>query len=95
MAPVSDRVLTLPNVLSLLRLLGVPVFLWAILTEHDAIALITLTLSGLSDYLDGKIARRYGLESRLGQLLDVVEDRDATRAARRDYGTRSGSKVWQ
>ena len=73
--PVSDRVLTLPNVLSVLRLLGVPVFLWAILTEHDAIALITLTLSGLSDYLDGKIARRFGLESRLGQLLDPFADR--------------------
>ncbi|MEP6855168.1 MAG: CDP-alcohol phosphatidyltransferase family protein [Pedococcus sp.] len=72
---VSDRVLTLPNILSVLRLLGVPLFLWAILSEHDAIALITLTLSGLSDYLDGKIARRYGLESRLGQLLDPFADR--------------------
>ena len=71
----SDRVLTLPNVLSVLRLVGVPLFLWAILTEHDAIAVITLTLSGLSDYLDGKIARRYGLESRIGQLLDPFADR--------------------
>jgi len=72
---VSDRVLTVPNVLSVLRLLGVPVFLWAILAEHDAIALVTLMLSGLSDYLDGKIARRFGLESRLGQLLDPFADR--------------------
>ena len=72
---VSDRVLTLPNVLSVLRLVGVPVFLWAILAEHDAIALVTLMLSGLSDYLDGKIARRFGLESRLGQLLDPFADR--------------------
>ncbi|GAA4729592.1 CDP-alcohol phosphatidyltransferase family protein [Pedococcus ginsenosidimutans] len=74
-AVVSDRVLTVPNVLSVLRLLGVPVFLWAILAEHDAIALVTLMLSGLSDYLDGKIARRFGLESRLGQLLDPFADR--------------------
>jgi cardiolipin synthase len=74
-ALVSDRVLTLPNVLSMLRLVGVPVFLWAILAEHDAIALATLMLSGLSDYLDGKIARRFGLESRLGQLLDPFADR--------------------
>ena len=72
---VSDRVLTLPNVLSVLRLVGVPIFLWAILAEHDAIALVTLMLSGLSDYLDGKIARRFGLESRLGQLLDPFADR--------------------
>ncbi len=72
---VSDRVLTLPNVLSVLRLVGVPIFLWAILAEHDVIALVTLMLSGLSDYLDGKIARRFGLESRLGQLLDPFADR--------------------
>ncbi|WP_270888079.1 CDP-alcohol phosphatidyltransferase family protein [Pedococcus sp. 5OH_020] len=74
-AAVSDRVLTLPNVLSLLRLVGVPIFLWAILAEHDVVALCTLMASGLSDYLDGKIARRYGLESRLGQLLDPFADR--------------------
>jgi cardiolipin synthase len=72
---VSDRVLTLPNVLSVLRLVGVPIFLWAILAEHDVIALVTLMLSGVSDYLDGKIARRFGLESRLGQLLDPLADR--------------------
>jgi cardiolipin synthase len=72
---VSDRVLTVPNALSAARLLGVPVFLWAILTEHDGLALAVLFLSGLTDYLDGTIARRYGLVSRLGQLLDPVADR--------------------
>ena len=72
---VSSRVLTLPNVLSALRLVGVPVFLWAILTERDALAVGLLVVSGLSDYLDGKIARRYGLVSRVGQLLDPVADR--------------------
>ena len=71
----TDRILTLPNVLSMLRLVGVPVFLWAILAEHDAIALVTLMLSGISDYLDGKIARHYGLVSRVGQLLDPLADR--------------------
>ena len=74
-AVASDRVLTLPNALSFLRLVGVPVFLWAILVGQDAIALITLTLSGISDYLDGKIARRYGLVSRIGQFLDPLADR--------------------
>ncbi|HEV7194610.1 MAG TPA: CDP-alcohol phosphatidyltransferase family protein [Pedococcus sp.] len=71
----SDRVLTLPNVLSSLRLVGVPVFLWAIVTRHDALALATLMVSGVSDYLDGKIARRFGLVSRVGQLLDPLADR--------------------
>jgi cardiolipin synthase len=72
---VSDRVFTLPNVLSVLRLVGVPVFLWAILAQHDAIALAALMFSGVSDYLDGKIARHYGLVSRIGQLLDPLADR--------------------
>lgn len=72
---VSSRVLTLPNVLSSLRLLLVPVFLWAILTERDGLALVLLAASGITDYLDGKIARRYGLISRVGQLLDPVADR--------------------
>jgi cardiolipin synthase len=58
-----------------MRLVGVPIFLWAILAEHDVIALVTLMLSGLSDYLDGKIARRFGLESQLGQMLDPLADR--------------------
>lgn len=72
---VSDRVLTVPNLLSMVRLVGVPVFLWAILNEHDVLALIVLMLSGITDYLDGKIARTMGLESRLGQLLDPIADR--------------------
>jgi cardiolipin synthase len=74
-AAVSDRVLTLPNALSVLRLVGVPVFVWAILAHQDAIALVTLTLSGVTDYLDGKIARRYGLVSRIGEVLDPLADR--------------------
>ena len=63
---VSDRVLTVPNALSAARLLGVPVFLWAILTERDGLALVLLFLAGLTDYLDGKIARKYDLVSRVG-----------------------------
>ncbi|WP_377642450.1 CDP-alcohol phosphatidyltransferase family protein [Oryzobacter terrae] len=72
---VSSRVLTVPNVLSALRLLGVPVFLWAILAERDGLAIVLLVVSGVTDYLDGKIARHYGLVSRVGQVLDPVADR--------------------
>ena len=71
----TDRVLTIPNALSVLRVVGVPVFLWAILARHDALALAVLTVSGASDYLDGKIARRFGLVSRVGEVLDPVADR--------------------
>ncbi|GAB3686733.1 CDP-alcohol phosphatidyltransferase family protein [Angustibacter aerolatus] len=74
-ATASDRVLTVPNVLSSLRLVGVPVFLWLILHEHDGYALLVLMASGVTDYLDGKIARRFGLVSRLGRLLDPLADR--------------------
>lgn len=72
----SDRVLTLPNVLSLLRLLGVPLFLWLVLGPHaDGWAVVVLALAGLSDYLDGKLARRWHQITRLGQLLDPIADR--------------------
>jgi cardiolipin synthase (CMP-forming) len=73
--PVSDRVWTPPNVLSMLRLVVVPLFLWLILSKHDGWAVVVLTLSGVSDYFDGKIARKYNLVSRVGQLLDPLADR--------------------
>lgn len=73
--PVVDRVLTLPNALSALRLVGVPVFLWAILSSRTALAIVILAASGITDYLDGKIARRFGLVSRVGELLDPIADR--------------------
>jgi cardiolipin synthase len=59
----------------MLRLVGVPLFLWLILTRHDGWAVVVLTISGVSDYLDGKIARHYNLVSRVGQLLDPLADR--------------------
>jgi len=71
----SDRVLTVPNLLSLGRLVLVPVFFWLILAEHDVLAIIVLAISGITDYLDGELARRWGQISRLGQLLDPFADR--------------------
>jgi len=59
----------------MLRLVGVPVFLWLLLSRNDGWAVVVLTLSGVSDYLDGKIARRFNLVSNLGQLLDPLADR--------------------
>jgi len=71
-----DRVLTVPNLLSFLRLLGVPVFLWLLLGPHaDVAALIVLALAGASDWLDGKIARWLDQTSRIGILLDPAADR--------------------
>ena len=72
----SDRVVTIPNALSVLRLLGVPLFLWLLLgPEADVLALVVLMLAGASDYFDGKIARALGQTSKLGVLLDPAADR--------------------
>lgn len=71
-----NRVWTLPNLLSLVRLAGVPVFLWLVLgPEADAWALGLLMVSGITDFLDGYLARRLGQTSTLGQILDPVADR--------------------
>lgn len=74
-ASVADRVWTLPNALSALRLVGVPFFLWLVLSERDAWAIAVLMVSGTTDWLDGKIARRWNQTSRLGTLLDPAADR--------------------
>jgi cardiolipin synthase len=72
----SGQILTIPNALSLLRLAGVPVFLWLVLGPHrDGIALLILVASGLTDYLDGKLARLLNQSSKLGALLDPTADR--------------------
>jgi cardiolipin synthase len=72
---VSSRVLTIPNLLSFIRLALVPVFLVFIVVGADFAALMVLVVSSLSDYLDGIIARRFRQVSRLGQLLDPASDR--------------------
>jgi cardiolipin synthase len=71
-----DRVWTLPNALSVLRLLGVPLFLWLLLgPQADGWAVVVLMVSGATDWLDGKLARSLGQSSRLGALLDPAADR--------------------
>lgn len=71
----SDRVLTVPNALSALRILLVPVFLVLVLLELDLAALVVIIVSSLSDFLDGIIARRFSQITKLGQLLDPAADR--------------------
>jgi cardiolipin synthase len=76
---VGDRIFTWPNALSAARLAGVPVFLWLVLGPRtataDIIAAALLGFAGLSDWLDGKLARMLNQTSRLGQLLDPAADR--------------------
>ena len=71
-----DRVLTVPNVLSAIRLALIPVFVYVLLVKHaDGWAVAILMFSGASDWADGKIARTMNQSSRLGVLLDPAVDR--------------------
>lgn len=74
--PASDRILTIPNVLSFLRALGIPLLLWLMLVkEFDGWAIFVLAIAGISDYADGKIARAFNQSSKLGAMLDPAVDR--------------------
>jgi cardiolipin synthase len=71
-----DRVWTVPNLLSMARLAGVPVFVWLVLgPKADIWAVVLLAVASATDWLDGKIARAWHQESRLGQVLDPTADR--------------------
>jgi cardiolipin synthase len=74
---VSDRVLTLPNLISAARLGLVPIFLWGFLTHRDVLGFVLLATVGGTDWVDGYVARHTGQVSRLGKLLDPVADRIA------------------
>lgn len=70
------RVWTIPNLISFLRLLGVPLFLYLFLGAHAEIAaVVVLAVGGSSDWVDGYLARRLHQVSRLGELLDPFADR--------------------
>jgi cardiolipin synthase len=72
----SSQVLTVPNLISFARLLGVPVFLYLFLgAEAEVAAIVVLAVGGTSDWIDGYVARRLRQVSRLGELLDPLADR--------------------
>jgi cardiolipin synthase (CMP-forming) len=75
----ADRIWTIPNALSVLRLLGVPLFLWLLLGPHaDGWAIAVIAVSGFTDWADGVLARRLDQLSRFGALLDPSSSSDAT-----------------
>jgi cardiolipin synthase (CMP-forming) len=67
--------MNLPNIISIARIFLVPVILFSILHENYSIALVLFFVAGLSDALDGFIARRFNLCTRLGAMLDPVADK--------------------
>jgi cardiolipin synthase (CMP-forming) len=71
-----DRVLTAPNVITLIRLLCIPVFLWLLFGLHrQTAAALLLAALGATDWIDGYVARRYHQVSTLGKILDPAADR--------------------
>ena len=76
MEEASTRIWTVPNALSLLRLVGIPFYAWLILGAGNlAAAFLVLAIAGATDWLDGYLARRLQQYSRLGELLDPLADR--------------------
>jgi len=73
--PVSSRIVTIPNILSLFRLLLIPVFLVLLVLGHLGWALLLIAVSAVTDFVDGYVARHFNQISRLGQLLDPAADR--------------------
>lgn len=71
----DDRILTVPNLLSFGRLACIPVLLYLLADDQNAAAAVLLGVLGVTDYLDGKIARRFNQVSELGKLLDPAADR--------------------
>jgi cardiolipin synthase len=72
----TDRIVTVPNVITFVRLAMLPVFLWLLFVQEDrAKAAALLAVLGITDFLDGYIARRFDQVSELGKVLDPVADR--------------------
>lgn len=71
----STAILTLPNVISLVRLASVPIFIWLFVSGREDLAVILYGVGASTDWLDGYIARRTGSVSELGKLLDPLADR--------------------
>lgn len=72
----EDRILTIPNLLSLVRLACVPLFLWLLFGRDDRYAAaLLLAALGATDWVDGYVARHFDQVSSLGKILDPTADR--------------------
>jgi cardiolipin synthase len=71
-----DAVFTIPNVLTVVRFLGVPLFIWLVLGPREyGYAALVLAIMASTDWVDGYIARRFNQMSRLGRIMDPIADR--------------------
>ena len=71
-----DLVFTVPNLLTVLRFMGVPLFIWLVLAEKEyGFAVLVLAIMGSTDWVDGYVARRFNQASKLGRVMDPIADR--------------------
>ena len=71
-----DSVFTIPNLLTVVRFMGVPLFVWLVLARQEyAAGVIVLAVMASTDWIDGYIARRFDQASKLGRVLDPIADR--------------------
>ena len=71
-----DRILTVPNAITLVRLACIPLFLWMLFGQHwQTASAVLLAVLGATDWVDGFVARRYGQVSTFGKVLDPTADR--------------------
>ena len=72
----EDRIWTIPNILSIFRMVLIPVFVWTYCgLKNDLATALVLLLSGISDTADGIIARRFNMITTLGKAIDPVADK--------------------
>ena len=75
MSPLKYQIFSVPNILSMVRLLLIPFFVIAYQTQHYLIAAFVVLLSGLTDFADGQIARRFHMITDVGKVLDPIADK--------------------
>lgn len=74
----SDAILTVPNIITVIRFLGTPLFVWLVLARQEyGWGVFVLALMGCTDWIDGFVARKLNQTSKLGRIMDPVADRVA------------------
>lgn len=86
--------MTLPNLISIARLLAVPAILWFMITDAFGVAAVLLVVTALSDAVDGFIAKRFGQESELGRYLDPLADKALLASVFIALGAKGLLPVW-
>lgn len=75
MSTTTDRIVTIPNAVSAVRLVGVPIYFYLLVSEQYGWACVLMVLAGISDYVDGYLARKLQQFSTFGEALDPIADR--------------------